>query len=137
MMYGGELWTMRKAEERLLEVTEMRMLRRIRGVTLQDRIRNETIRQDLGVESITSKLRSARLRWFGHVKRMEENNWVRKSMEMVVEGRRRRGRPAMRWLDNIRADMRMRGVVEEEAHDRGLWRRKTQTPDPVLNDLTG
>jgi len=127
MVYGGELWTLRKKEERLLETTEMRMLRRIRGVSLRDRMRSEDIRRELGVRSITSRLREARLRWFGHVKRMDDNNWVRKTMEMEVEGRRARGRPVMRWLDNIKADMRVCGAREEEALDRVLWRRKTQT----------
>ena len=114
----------------MLESTEMRMLRRIRGVTLKDRLRSEDIRRELGVEEITSKIRTARLKWYGHVKRMEDN-WVRRIMEMEVEGRRARGRPMMRWRDNIRKDMRMRGVSEDDAQDRKLWRRMIQTPDPV------
>ena len=130
LMYGAEVWTVRKKEERLLETTEMRMLRRIRGVTLRDRMRSADIRRELGVERITSKIRTARLRWFGHVKRMDEDTWVKRVMEMEVEGRRARGRPTMRWMDNIREDMRMRGVREEEAKDRSRWRSKMQTPYP-------
>ena len=130
LMYGAEVWTVRKKEERLLETTEMRMLRRIRGVTLRDRMRSADIRRELRVEKITSKIRTARLRWFGHVKRMDQDTWVKRAMEMEVDGRRARGRPTKRWMDNIREDMRIRGVREEEAQDRSRWRCKMQTPDP-------
>ena len=131
LMYGAEVWTIRKKEEHLLETTEMRMLRRIRGVTLRDRMRSEDIRRELRVESITAKIRTARLRWYGHVRRMEENNWVRRVMEMEVDGRRARGRPVLRWMDNIRQDMRLHGLRDEDAQDRTLWRRMIQTPDPA------
>ena len=129
LLYGAELWTLRKKEEGLLEKTEMRMLRRIQGVTLRDHMRSEDIRRALHVEKITSRVRTARLRWFGHVKRME-NTWVKRVWEMEVNGRRARGRPTLRWMDNIRKDMQIRGVREEEAQDRDRWRRKIQTPDP-------
>ena len=41
-------------------------------MTLRDRMRSEDIRRELRVESITTKIRTARLRWYGHVRRMEE-----------------------------------------------------------------
>ena len=44
MMYGAETWAMKKAQEKKLEVAEMRMLRWMSGVTKLDRIRNERIR---------------------------------------------------------------------------------------------
>ena len=130
LTYGAEVWTVRKKEERLLETTEMRMLRRIRGVTLRDRMRSNDIRSELGVENITSRIRTSRLRWFGHVKRMKETSWARRAMEMEVDGRRSRGRPSLRWRDNINSDMKMRGVREGDTQDRALWRRKIRTPDP-------
>ena len=43
LLYGAEVWVTRKKEEHLLETTEMRMLRRIKGVTLKDRERSEDI----------------------------------------------------------------------------------------------
>ena len=38
------------------------------------------------VEKISDVMRCSRLRWIGHVLRKEGNDWVKKSMEMTVEG---------------------------------------------------
>ena len=43
MMYGAETWAVKKAQEKKLDVAEMRMLRWMSGVTKLDRIRNESI----------------------------------------------------------------------------------------------
>ncbi|KAG5581992.1 hypothetical protein H5410_052619 [Solanum commersonii] len=52
-----------------MHVAEIRMLRWMCGHTRSDKIRNEVIREKVGVASVVDKLREARLRWFGHVKR--------------------------------------------------------------------
>ena len=44
MMYGAETWAVKKAQEKKLDVAEMRMLRSMSGVTKLDKIRNERIR---------------------------------------------------------------------------------------------
>ncbi|VDO18654.1 unnamed protein product [Heligmosomoides polygyrus] len=52
---------------------ETKMLRRTAGVTRLDRVRNDTIRQRFGVAPIAEKLREARLRWYGHVLRANDD----------------------------------------------------------------
>ncbi|GFO14434.1 hypothetical protein PoB_004093900 [Plakobranchus ocellatus] len=64
ILYGAECWVVGQKEEQLLETTEMRMLRRIRGVTLEDKMRSDDIRKELGVCPIGEKARESRLRWF-------------------------------------------------------------------------
>ena len=75
-----------------LEVTEMKMCRWACGHTLRDHVRNENIKERLKVESIAERCRKARLRWFGHVKRRDQDYVGRKTLEMVPPGRRKRGR---------------------------------------------
>ena len=76
-LYSAEVWVTRKKEERILESTEMKISRRIKGVTLKDRKRSEDIRRELGINNISDKLRETRLRWYGHVVRMEDGNEVK------------------------------------------------------------
>ena len=90
LLYGAECWTVRKKEEHILEKTEMRMLRIIKGVTLRDRVKSVDIRKELGVSSIQQKVREMRLRWFGHMQRMEENE-VRAVGDMRVPGKSQGG----------------------------------------------
>ena len=56
LLCGAECWTVRKKEEQILEKTEMRMLRRIKGVTLRDRVKSVDIRKALSVSSIQEKV---------------------------------------------------------------------------------
>ena len=120
ILYGAECWTTGVKEENILEKTEMRMLRRIKGVTVKDKMKSEDIRKELGVGSIKSKARENRLRWFGHVHRNEQESNVRQVMDMDIPGRRPRGRPKGRWRDLVNRDMRELRVVPEDAEDRNF-----------------
>ena len=64
-LYGAECWTVRKKEEQIFEKTEMRMLRRIKGLTLRDRLKSVDIRKELGVSSIQEKVREMRRDYAG------------------------------------------------------------------------
>ena len=72
MMYGAETWAVKKAQEKKLDVAEMRMLRWMSGVTKLDRIRNKTIKWKTKVGDISKKVHESRLKWYGHVLRREE-----------------------------------------------------------------
>ena len=66
------------------------MMRVIRG----DRTRDEYIGGTVKVVEIPKKIQESRLRWSGHLKRMVEEEHVgRETMEMDVDGTRKRGRP--------------------------------------------
>ncbi|VFQ71548.1 unnamed protein product [Cuscuta campestris] len=69
MLYGAECWAVKKTHVRRLHEAEMRMLRWMCGKTRLDRILNEVIRRQVGMAPVEDKLREARLRWFGHVRR--------------------------------------------------------------------
>jgi hypothetical protein len=50
-----------------------------------------------------------RLRWAGHVIRLEEQNPTRRVLTAVVEGRRQKGRPKQRWEDGVTDDAKKLG----------------------------
>ena len=70
----------------------MRMLRWMCGHTLMDRIRNQEFRDKLGATPIFGKMREDRLRWFGHVQRKTLAALLRRVENIIVEGKRSRGR---------------------------------------------
>ena len=127
LLYGAETWTVGKKEERILESTEMRMLRRIKGVTLRDRLRSVNIRRELGVNDIIEKAREIRLRWYGHLTRMDDINPVKAVMNGEVDGRR----PRKRWRDNIMENMKILKITPDDVQDRKRWRKRIQVADPA------
>ena len=69
MLYGAECWLTKRRHVQQLSIAKMRMLRWICSHTRMDRIRNDDIRDCLGVAPIEEKLVQHRLRWFGHVQK--------------------------------------------------------------------
>ena len=69
MTYGAETCAVKKAQEKKLDVAEMRMLRWKRGVNKLDRIRNERIRLTRRVGEIAKEVQESRLKWYRHKKR--------------------------------------------------------------------
>ncbi|XP_047267018.1 uncharacterized protein LOC107853402 [Capsicum annuum] len=106
MLYGAECWSVKNSHIQKLKVAEMRMLRWMCGVTRADRVRNEIIREKVGVASVEDKMREVRLRWFGHVMRRGTNAPVRKCERLALEGfKRGRGRPKKYRREVIKRDM--------------------------------
>ena len=122
MVYGLETVAVTKKQVEEMEVAEMKMLRFTMGVTRKDKIRNEHIRSTVKVERLGMKMREARLRWYGHVMRRDQEYVGRKMMEMELPGKRRRGRPKRRFLDVVKEDMKEVGVKEMDIEDRKMWR---------------
>jgi len=73
MLHGSETWPVRKENEVALQPAEMRMVRWMCGVKLQDRIRSKGLRVRLGLDEIISVLQQNRLWWYGHVLQKEDN----------------------------------------------------------------
>ena len=70
LLYGAETWTSYASQEKRLNSFHMRCLRKILNVTWQDKITNSDILQRAGLTSIHGLLRSKRLKWLGHLRRM-------------------------------------------------------------------
>ena len=64
MMYGADTCAVKIAQEKKLDVAEMRMLRWMSGVAKLDRIRNERIRGTTKVGEISTKVQESRLKWY-------------------------------------------------------------------------
>ncbi|XP_070003743.1 uncharacterized protein [Nicotiana sylvestris] len=123
MLYGAECWPVKNSHIQKMKVAKMRMLRWMCEHTKMDKIRNEVIREKVGVSPMNDKLREARLRWFGHVQRRSPDAPVRRCERLALVGMRRgRGRTKKYWREVIRQDMVRLQIIEDMALDRKLWR---------------
>ena len=88
-----------------------------------DKIRNQRIREAMEVDkNILEVIEERKLRWFGHFTRMEEDRIPKMIFEWNAEGKRRRGKPQEKLMDEIRRSMNGLELTEEEAQDRDLWK---------------
>ena len=103
------------------KVAEMRMIRWMCGHTRSDRIRNGVIRGKIGVALIEDKIREARLRWFGHIKRRSMDAPMRRCENIDrLNCKRSRGMSRKSWSEVIRHDLKTLGLVDDMAQDRTL-----------------
>ena len=117
MLYGMKTVVVTGRQVGKMEVAELKMVRWALGVTRKDKIRNEYVRGTAKITKLGDKLWNARLRWYRHVKRREEDYVGKRMMEMAVPGRRKRGRPRKKWMDLVREDMERVGAREGEEVD--------------------
>ena len=101
VMYGCESWTVKKAEHQRIDAFELWCWRRLLKVPWTSRRSNQSIIKEISPKySLEGLMLKLKLQYFGHL------TWRTDSFEKIlmlgkVEGRRRRGRQRMRWLDGI------------------------------------
>jgi hypothetical protein len=114
-----------------VSVAEMRMLRWIYGHTRLDRVRNDDIRDRLGVASIEEKLIQQRLRWFGHVHRRPPKALVhRRIIRRDNNVKRGRGQPNLTWEEATKRDLKEWNIPIELCLDRSAWKEAIHVPEP-------
>jgi hypothetical protein len=111
VLYGCETWSLTLREEQRLRVFENRVLRKIFGPKGDEvtgewrRLHNKELTDLYSSPNIIWIMKSKRMRWAGHVARMEEKRGAYRILMGRPEERRPLGRPRHRWEDNIKTDL--------------------------------
>ena len=138
VMYGCERWTIKKAEQRRTDAFELWCWRRLLRVPWTARRSTQSILKEIspGI-SLEGMMLKLKLQYFGHLMRRVDS--LEKTLMLGgIGGRRRRGRPRMRWLDGISDSMdvslseRREMVMDREAWHaviHGVTKSRTQLSD--------
>ena len=120
LMYDSESWTVKKAERQRIDAFELWCCRRLLKVPWTAKRSNQSILKEINSEYSLAGL-MPKPQYFGDLIQIDDS--LEKSLMLgKTEGRRRRGRQRMRWLDSITDAMNMNlGTLREMVRDREAW----------------
>ena len=102
LLYACETWTLLARHKSKVQAFEMRCLRRMEGVTILDKVRNEDIRSRLGQLAVILRVEKKKTEWLRKMEGMTDDRMVKKVFVENVLGKRPKGRPRKRWADDMK-----------------------------------
>ena len=111
LLFGCETWALTQQQLDTLERVHSSCLRQILGVRVSDRHKLVELRKQCGTVSLADHISAARLRWFGHIVRMEHGRIPHIALfSTIPEKSRPVGKPPQRWIKNVLQDLQKQGL---------------------------
>ena len=128
LLYGSESWTTYSTQERKLQAFHLRCLRRILGITWQDKVPNNEVLSRVRIPSMYTLLHQRRLRWLGHTHRIADGRIPKDLLYgELATGSKRTGRSHLRFKDVCKCDMKACNINtksrEAFADNRTMWKQ--------------
>ena len=123
VVYGSECWALMENIKQKLLVFERRIFGPTQKANGQWRLKTNELENAIGYENIVRHIKSKRLSWLGHVERMRNERVAKTIYKWKPYATRPKGRPRLRWEDDVRNDLRKMGVKnwKQTAQERKQW----------------
>ena len=123
LLYSAELWPLTIPKKKKLDAAHHKFQQRLLGITWKDKVRNEN---QTKLQRMDLIIKERRLRWLGHVLRMEDDRISKQATRWQTDScTRRAGRPRSNWIDTVSRDLKSIGMAWEDAEqaavDREDW----------------
>ena len=130
LVHGSETWPAKVGDIQCMTRTERGMVRRMCGVSLEDKRRSEDLLVLMDITGVEEIMDNSALRWMGHVERKDELDMVSCCRRIVVEGENGRGRNRKTWEERLKVLMVKKDLQVNMAADRGIWRTRSAPNRP-------
>jgi hypothetical protein len=100
LLYESKTWTPRKRDWNRIQAAEMKYLRTVKGCTTLDQIRNEDVRNELGISPLSEEIIECRNKWKADLQRMEHTRIQLQAYKYQPSGKRDIDRTRRRWRHN-------------------------------------
>lgn len=105
LSYGCQTWSITKEQEKKIEIWQRSVERSLLNITRKDKINNRKLRETTLVKDAAIHIRKLKWQWAGHVARSDNSRWIKVVTEWIpLNKRRKKGRPLMRWQDEIKKE---------------------------------
>src|SRR6218665_3644625 len=129
VVYGCETWTMTKKMAKKINACEMCIWRKMQRISWTEKKTNESVRKEIEIEEEETLQQTAlrgKLGFFGYV--MRSDGFEKGMMLAHRDGRRRRGRPRRKWMDEIHEVTGMKlAEIRDVTTEMNQWRRLVKT----------
>ena len=121
MTYGAETWTLTKQAKNKLAAAQTKMERNMLIITYNDRKTNICVRERTKVIDIINTVRKMKWSWAGHINRVKDDRWTLLVITWIpYDKKRRQGRPAKRWRDDLDKYMERHHVAEDSTRQSNI-----------------